>query len=171
MKLQLNRLKQNLDRLDLEAELVEADILQWDCGEPYDGVLLDAPCSSTGTLRRHPDVMWTKTPEDVTELAKLQLALVLKARTFVKPGGLLVFSNCSMLKQEGEDLLAAVVRQCQDLSLDAVRGEEVNGHDEFINGQGALRTLPNHLPTTPVETGGMDGFFACRFVKLDTVAA
>ena len=161
----LKRLEQNLERLDLQADLVEADILEWQCDKPFDAVLLDAPCSSTGTIRRHPDVMWTKTPEDIKALAELQYQLLLKAKEFVAPGGTLVFSNCSLLKSEGENLLARIMSECDDLKLVPITSDEFPFLDEFINGQGAIRTLPYHLPQEQPADGGMDGFFACRFEK------
>lgn len=161
----LSRLAENLERLKLEAKLVEADILEWDCPELFDAVLLDAPCSSTGTIRRHPDILWTKSPEDIEALAKLQYQLFLKAKEFVRPGGTLVFSNCSLLKSEGEDLLARIIKECDDLKLVPIENGEFPFLDEFINGQGAIRTLPFHLAHEPIADGGLDGFFACRFEK------
>lgn len=161
----ITRLAENLERLKLEAKLVEADILEWDCPEPFDAVLLDAPCSSTGTIRRHPDILWTKSPEDIEALAKLQYQLLLKAKEFVRPGGTLVFSNCSLLKSEGEDLLARIIKECDDLKLIPIEKGEFPFLDGFINGQGAIRTLPFHLASEPAADGGLDGFFACRFEK------
>ena len=161
----LNRLQENLDRLKLKVNLVEADILEWQCPQPFDAVLLDAPCSSTGTIRRHPDIMWTKTRDDIDTLAKLQYQLILKAKHFVRPGGILVFSNCSLLKSEGENLLAQVMKECDDLKLLPLDKQEFPHLGEFINGQGAIRTLPYHLPCEEAGDGGLDGFFACRFEK------
>lgn len=161
----LKRLGENLDRLKLTADLVEADVLEWQPETLFDAVLLDAPCSSTGTVRRHPDVLWTKSPDDVTALAKLQFQLLERARTFIKPGGILVFSNCSLFKEEGEALLVKALKTFEDLELIKVTEEDVPGLPGTINGQGALRTLPFHLPRDPVEQGGLDGFFACRFRK------
>lgn len=162
----LKRLGDNLERLGLSAALIQADILEWEPVELFDAVLLDAPCSSTGTIRRHPDVMWTKTAADVSDLAKLQLSLLLKAATFVRPGGSLVFSNCSMLKEEGENLLSTVLEQASGLTLDRIGVDELFGVDDLINGQGAVRSLPFHFSDEAApEMGGMDGFFAARFVK------
>lgn len=165
-KPRLARLEQNLARLKLQATLVEADILDFNAPEEFDAILLDAPCSSTGTIRRHPDIMWTKTQKDISELAKLQFELLTKACTFVKPGGVIVFSNCSMMKEEGEDLLARVKSQLQGFTIDPIEPHEITGLEECVNGQGALRTLPFHLANreTP-QHGGLDGFFACRLVK------
>lgn len=162
----LQRLQQNLERLNLKANLIEADILEFEPEEKFDAILLDAPCSSTGTIRRHPDVSWTKSSEEITALAQLQYQLLEKAKDFLKPGGTFVFSNCSMLKEEGEDLLSKASKQFDDLILDPIKPDEINGLEDCINGQGALRTLPFHLAHPEHESySGLDGFFACRFIK------
>ena len=162
----LARLQQNLDRLKLNAKLIEADILEFEPEEAFDAILLDAPCSSTGTIRRHPDVLWTKNKDEVTALAKLQFELLKKAKDFLKPSGTFVFSNCSMLKEEGEDLLSKVSKQFVDLQSDPIKPEEISGLETCINGQGALRTLPFHLSHEEHDKfSGLDGFFACRFIK------
>lgn len=165
-KPRLARLKQNLERLNLKANLVEADILEYEPAEKFDAILLDAPCSSTGTIRRHPDVLWTKSPEEITALSKLQFQLLEKAKDFLKPGGTFVFSNCSMLKEEGEDMFSKASKQFEDLTLYPIKPDEINGLEDCINGQGALRTLPFHLAHEEHKSyGGLDGFFACRFIK------
>lgn len=158
----LKRLDGNLARLRLSAELVEADILAWTPAEPFDAILLDAPCSSTGTVRRHPDVPWTKTPEDTAKLAGLQRRLLLKAATLLKPSGILVFSNCSLLPAEGEDLVAALPADA-GLVADPVRPDEIAGADAFVTPQGFLRTLPDMLDMATPQSSGLDGFFAARF--------
>ena len=166
-KPRLKRLKENLDRLNLEALIVEADIMKWQPDTLFDAVLLDAPCSSTGTIRRHPDVMWTRTPQEVSELANLQRNLLLRAATFLKPNGTLVFSNCSILKEEGENMLAGIVQSDPGLKLVSFTKDEVFGMEELINGQGALRCLPYHMESpSGGASSGMDGFFACRFQRL-----
>jgi len=165
-KPRLARLEQNLARLGFSAKLVEADILEWQPENLFDAVLLDAPCSSTGTIRRHPDILWTRTPEEIRELAELQFKLIEKARSFIKPDGVLVFSNCSMFKQEGEDLLPRIKAQFEDLEFSQILPQEVPGLESSINGQGALRTLPFHLSIDEnITKSGMDGFFACRYIK------
>ena len=162
----LERLKINLERLKFNVTTIQADILDWEPDDLFDAVLLDTPCSSTGTLRRHPDVLWSKSSEDIADLAELQFALLNRAITFVKPGGSIVFSNCSLLKQEGEDLLARIVRSSGDIALSRIGSEEVPGISEMVNGQGALRSMPFHLPNEKFpEFGGVDGFFACRLIK------
>ena len=106
----LKRLASNLDRLGMQAEIVEADIAAWQPAVLFDAVLLDAPCSSTGTVRRHPDVPWTKSLADIDKLAKVQRALLDAAVRLVKPGGRIVFSNCSLDPLEGEELSRGVPR-------------------------------------------------------------
>lgn len=161
----LARLEENLKRLKLNAEIVEADILEWTPGRLYDAVLVDTPCSSTGTARRHPDVLWAKRKEDIPELAALQYRLVERAVTFLKPNGCLVFANCSMLKQEGEDLLGKLLQAFPQLRLSPVDASEIGGMSDLVNGQGALRSLPYHFPNEKnPRMGGLDGFFACRFI-------
>lgn len=158
----LDILRENLARLALDAEIVQADILEWQPERRFDAILLDAPCSATGTLRRHPDIAWNRTPDDVAALVTLQKRLILRALDLLRPGGTLVYANCSILKDEGENLLAGLLRDRQDLAVSPLSPHEVGGDGEWINGQGALRTLPCHLPADPPRQGGMDGFFACR---------
>ncbi|MGI9399706.1 MAG: RsmB/NOP family class I SAM-dependent RNA methyltransferase [Rhizobiaceae bacterium] len=169
----LARLCQNLERLKLTAEIVEADILDWSPGRRFDAVLLDAPCSSTGTIRRHPDVMWVKTEEDIASLVELQRKLIARSVELLKPGGTLIYANCSLLKQEGEDIVAELINTHSDLELIPVKPGEFAGLDRFINRQGILRTLPSDTPISeqseqkmPAGSGGMDGFFAARFRKI-----
>ena len=157
----LERLQENLARLKLGATIVASDLLEADL-PPFDAVLLDAPCSSLGTLRRHPDVVWTKTADDVASLAVLQAQLLARALELVKPGGRLVFSTCSTMKAEGEALWQPF-RVRKDVREDAIEPDEVFGLSA-VTGQGTLRTLPFHtFPGTPeAVAGGMDGFFAAR---------
>jgi 16S rRNA (cytosine967-C5)-methyltransferase len=166
----LERLRENLKRARLSAEIINADILEWEPRDKFDAVLLDAPCSATGTIRRNPDVMWTKTPQDVAALAKIQQQLIARVAGMLKPGGVLVYANCSMLKEEGEDLIARTHAEADLFSVDPIRPEEVGGLGQLINGQGALRTLPFHLDAVEGSSdrmGGMDGFFACRMRRRD----
>ena len=136
--------------------------------------MLDAPCSSTGTIRRHPDVAHTKTQADIEALAQLQYQMLLRAAGFLKPGGILVFSNCSLDRAEGEDMIARIGTPGHaptGLILDRLTGDDVFGNDEWVTGQGTLRTLPSHLPVDPASGfdagfSGLDGFFAARFRKV-----
>ena len=165
-KPRLNRLQQNLERLKMSAHLIEADILEWEPDSQFDAVLLDAPCSSTGTIRRHPDVLWTRDKNEVAELAELQFRLIKKSMDFVHSDGIFVFSNCSLFKQEGENLLARCQSELDALSQDPILPQEIGGVDDSINGQGAVRTLLHHFRNEEnPQLGGLDGFFACRFVK------
>lgn len=162
----MQRLKDNLTRLNLSANFIVADILQWQPESLFDAVLLDAPCSSTGTVRRHPDVMWTKSASDITALATLQFELWDAAINFVKPDGIIVFSNCSLDREEGEDLYAKMLAHRQDITPMPFKPEEVPGLKEAITGQGTLRTLPSHLANSDKQLAGMDGFFAARFRRI-----
>ncbi|QDC01417.1 RsmB/NOP family class I SAM-dependent RNA methyltransferase [Mesorhizobium sp. 8] len=158
----LARLRQNLDRLRLGAETVQADLLEYQPAAPFDAVLLDAPCSSTGTVRRHPDVPWTKTAADIAKLADLQRRLLERAVSFVRPGGAVVFSNCSLDPQEGEALLAAFLSDHAGIALDPVRPGEFAGIDPFLTAEGTLRTTPADLDLGRPGVSGLDGFFAAR---------
>ena len=160
-KSRLVRLQANLDRLGLPAACLEADILTFEPPETFDAVLLDAPCSSTGTVRRHPDVPWTKSQADVDKLAELQRRLLVRALGWVRPGGRIVFSNCSLDPAEGETLVSEVC-----LSTGAEREPLVAGEDlildPFRSTAGELRTTPADLDMGSPVLSGMDGFFAAR---------
>ncbi|MER9585237.1 RsmB/NOP family class I SAM-dependent RNA methyltransferase [Mesorhizobium sp. M0276] len=161
-KNRLVRLTQNLDRLGLSAEIVQADLLKYEPKELFDAVLLDAPCSSTGTVRRHPDVPWTKTAADVEKLADLQRRLLARAVTLVKPGGRIVFSNCSIDPLEGEDLYRAFLAGTAGIANDRVQQGEIAGIDPFLTPHGTLRTTPADLDLGSPGISGLDGFFAAR---------
>ncbi|MFK0689287.1 RsmB/NOP family class I SAM-dependent RNA methyltransferase [Mesorhizobium sp. IMUNJ 23033] len=161
-KNRLARLTQNLERLGLSAEIVQADLLDYQPEELFDAILLDAPCSSTGTVRRHPDVPWTKTMADVEKLAGLQARLLARAVSLVKPGGRIVFSNCSLDPIEGEDLYRAFLAGTADVVDDPVRPGEFAGIDAFLTPQGTLRTTPADLMLETPGISGLDGFFAAR---------
>ncbi|TWF46600.1 16S rRNA (cytosine967-C5)-methyltransferase [Neorhizobium alkalisoli] len=156
----LARLKENLGRLGLEAELVGGDLFDFQPDEPLDGILLDAPCSSTGTTRRHPDVLWTKGPEDIGKLAVLQERMLRHALTLVKPGGIVVFSNCSLDPIEGEKLVAKIIGDTKNVSRVPVDPKDWPGLESAITELGEFRTTPAMLPGDDKFVGGMDGFFA-----------
>ena len=163
------RLRGNLDRLGLDATIVEGDLLKLDAEAvdgPHEAVLLDAPCSSTGTIRRHPDVAWTKTPEDVATLAALQSRLLEAAARHVAPGGRLVFANCSLLPVEGEAVADAFLAAHPDFVPEPVDWREL-GTDEAalapLVAEGRLRATPEMLPARSPRMAGLDGFFAARF--------
>lgn len=157
----LRRLSQNLARLNLEAEVVEADAASF-AGGPFDGVLIDAPCSATGTIRRHPDVAWSKEPGDIASLSALQARILAHAAGLVKPGGLLVYSTCSLEPEEGERQIAALLAARADYERVPVAPGEAGIAADWINAAGEVRTLPTHLPDEDPRRAGLDGFFAAR---------
>ena len=160
----LDRVAANLARLALGAELVAADVLAWQPPEPFDAILLDAPCTATGTIRRHPDIPWIKRPEDVAGLAALQARMIERAAAMLKPGGTLVYCTCSLEPEEGERHLARL-REANDLQLVPVAPAELGGLAEAITREGAVRTLPSHLPAAEPRLSGLDGFFIMRLAK------
>lgn len=157
------RLEENLKRLGLSVELKIADLFDLDPAEGFDAVLLDAPCSSTGTIRRHPDIAWTKTPEDIAKLADLQFRMAAHAIRLVRPGGVLVFSNCSIDPLEGEAVARRLVEEVKECVPDPIIAGEVPGIDAFITPEGYLRTTPSGLWLDDPRLSGLDGFFAARF--------
>ena len=163
----LKRLEGNLSRLALTAETRIANLLDFKPAELLDAVLLDAPCSSTGTIRRHPDVAWTKTLEDVEKLAALQLKLLRHCVSLVKPGGVVLFSNCSLDRHEGEDLTARFLAEEKRVESFGFLPGELPGFGHLIDKNGWLRTTPADLNLGRPEISGMDGFFAARFKRLN----
>ncbi|MCA1364102.1 methyltransferase domain-containing protein [Bradyrhizobium sp. IC3069] len=160
------RLRENLARLSLQAETVVADAVEWaGPAEAFDGILIDAPCTSTGTIRRHPDVAWLRQDSDIATLAALQQRLLRKSVSLLKPGGTLVYCTCSLEPEEGEQAVAALLAAEPALRRAPIMASEVAGLDEILNGDGDLRTLPCHLPNADPRLGGLDGFFAARLVK------
>jgi 16S rRNA (cytosine967-C5)-methyltransferase len=158
----LVRVRENLDRLDLKADVVCADAGDWRPAELADAVLVDAPCSSTGTIRRHPDVAWLKTSDDVGKMVSVQQRLLAAAVDMVRPGGLIVYCSCSLQPQEGPGQAAALLAADAPVVRVPVTPEEVGGGVKLITKAGELRTLPSHLG----DRGGMDGFYAVRFKRL-----
>jgi 16S rRNA (cytosine967-C5)-methyltransferase len=152
------RLADNLARAGLKAELVAADAGKWTPAEKFDAILLDAPCSGTGTLRRHPDIAWLKDPEDVARLTLTQDRLLLHALDLLKPGGTLVYAVCSLQEDEGTARIAAALGRMPQLKRVAVRPDEVPGLTEAITPAGDIRTLPSMWP----DRGGLDGFYIVR---------
>ena len=161
----LKRLADNLERLALTAELVRADATAWGAEQQFDAVLLDAPCSSTGTIRRHPDVPWLKRPADITGLAGLQRRLIARAVALTKPGGTLIYCTCSLEPEENENIVAELLAREPSVRRAPIAATEVFGRDEFISQDGDLRTLPCQLPDPDSRLAGLDGFYAARLVK------
>ena len=158
------RLRDNLSRLSLEAETIAADALEWQAG-PFDAVLLDAPCSSTGTIRRHPDVPWLKSEADLTVLTSLQQRLLDRAVELLKPGGRLVYCVCSLEPEEAERQIVALLARNAQVARAPITPADVAGVAEFVTGDGDLRTLPLHWPDPDPQWGGIDGFYAARLTR------
>lgn len=150
------RVAENLARIGLSADLVVADAMQWQPAAPFDAILLDAPCSATGTLRRHPDLPFIKDGSDLPGLIALQAALLDRALGWLAPGGRLVFVTCSLLPDEGEAQLAGALARHPGLVVDPVAVEGVS--PDWVTEAGGLRLRPDYW----ADMGGMDGFFMAR---------
>jgi 16S rRNA (cytosine967-C5)-methyltransferase len=160
------RLRENLNRLSLQADTVVADAAEWaGTAEGFDGILIDAPCTSTGTIRRHPDVAWLRQESDITALGAQQQRLLRKSVSLLKPGGTLIYCTCSLEPEEGEQAVASLLADYASLRRVPIHASEVAGLDEIITADGDLRTLPSHLPHADPKLGGLDGFYAARLVK------
>ena len=160
----ISRLRENLSRLSLNAEIVVHDALEWQAG-PFDAVLLDAPCSSTGTIRRHPDVPWLKSEADLSALTSLQQRLLDRAVELLKPDGRLIYCVCSLEPEEGEDQISALLARDSRVARQPIAPQDVFNCAEFVTAAGDLRTLPLHLPDSDPRWGGLDGFYATRLTR------
>lgn len=158
----LERVRDNLTRLDLTADLLAADAATWNPGEPADAVLLDAPCTATGAIRRHPDVQRLKSAEDVAKLAKAQGRLLAHAVDLLKPGGLLVYCTCSLQPEEGEAQIERLLSRDRRVERVPVTPAELDGFAAPITERGEVRSLPGML----ADQGGIDGFFVARLRRL-----
>ncbi|MFN4192694.1 MAG: RsmB/NOP family class I SAM-dependent RNA methyltransferase [Tabrizicola sp.] len=153
------RVQANLSRTGLAATLVTADALHWQPEAPFDAILLDAPCSATGTIRRHPDLPFVKDGSELPALTTLQARLIDRALTWLRSGGRIVFSTCSLLPEEGEAQLAAALHRHPTLT---VKRPDLSGIDpQWWTADGALRLRPDFW----AQQGGMDGFFMVRLHK------
>ena len=161
----LKRLSENLARLSLAAELVCADATAWAPDQQFDAVLLDAPCSSTGTIRRHPDVPWLKSETDIVKLSGLQRRLIDRAVALLRPGGTLVYCTCSLEPEENDSIVAGLLARDPSMRREPLTAADVFGCGAFINQQGDLRTLPCQLGDADSRRAGLDGFYAARLVK------
>lgn len=157
----LKRVAENLGRLGLAAEMHTAEAETFTGGAPYDGVLLDAPCSATGTIRRHPDVPRLKGPEDVAKLAAAQARMLRRAVELVRPGGILIWCTCSLLPEEGEAQIDRLLAEDDRLARVPVAAAEIGGSAELLTPAGDVRTLPSHWP----DHGGLDGFHIARLKR------
>jgi 16S rRNA (cytosine967-C5)-methyltransferase len=153
----LERMRANLARTGLAADVVQGDIRTWEPDAAADAVLLDAPCSATGIFRRHPDVLHRIEPRQIEEMAALQAELLARAANWVAPGGSLIFATCSLERAEGEDQIAAFLAVHQDWAIDPARPDELPD-TVAPDAIGCVRTLPGQL----VDAGGLDGFFIAR---------
>jgi 16S rRNA (cytosine967-C5)-methyltransferase len=156
----LARVTENLARMGLTAEVVTADAAAWDDARTFDAVLLDAPCSATGTFRRHPDVLWAARPGDVASLSALQSKLYDAAARRVKPGGRLVYCVCALEPEEGEAQVAAFLGRNPAFAMAPIGEGEGGSPAASLTRQGTLRILPHHTP------GGTDGFFIARVARI-----
>jgi 16S rRNA (cytosine967-C5)-methyltransferase len=155
----LRRLAETLTRTGLAAESIAADGEKWDDGRQFDAVLLDAPCTASGTFRRNPDVLWTLRPGDIASLAGVQSRLFDSAARRVKPGGRLVYCTCSLETEEGESQVRAFLKRHPEFTTVRIAPGDGGAPAASVTKEGWLRLLPHHLE------GGMDGFFVARFVR------
>jgi 16S rRNA (cytosine967-C5)-methyltransferase len=161
----LGRLRANLQRLHYDAEIVEADAATFAPEQKFDAVLLDAPCSATGTFRRHPEVIWHREQSDIAGRVKLQQKLIARAAECLKPGGILIYCVCSLEAAEGESQAAWALSNVPGLKPEPIGAEELGGLERAVTGEGTVRThpglaLPNRL------AGSLDGFFIARFRRI-----
>jgi 16S rRNA (cytosine967-C5)-methyltransferase len=163
----LERLHDNLARLRLAAEVVIADVATWTPGRLFDQVLLDAPCTATGTLRRHPDIPHLKRERDIAPLGALQYQLLENASRLVRPGGQLVYCSCSLEPEEGVHHMMRFLAEHGDFTRRPVGVSEVGGIADWITGEGDLRTLPTHMQRDEPGLSGVDGFYAARLVRAE----
>ena len=154
------RLSANLERLGYEAEIVTADALTYETAAPFDGVLLDAPCSATGIFRRHPEVVWHRDPADIAGRVALQRQLISRAAAMLAPGGTLIYCVCSLEPEEGE--MQAEWAKGQGLQVSPITASELDGWAAPVTEPGFLRTHPGH-PVPGDKGGTLDGFFVARF--------
>ncbi len=154
----LGRLRENLERTRLKADLVAADALTWQPRQSYDAILLDAPCSATGTFRRHPEVLYRARPRIIAEACELQSRLLARAAQWLKPGGTLVYAVCSLEREEGEGIVSRFLDQHANYELATPTGLPDFAKPDEV---GQVRILPGLLEAE----GGLDGFFIARLVR------
>lgn len=152
----LERLQENLERTSLSAEIVCADLRKWKPATLYDIIVLDAPCTATGTIRRHPEIMHQRSPEDITKLSHIQQELIAQCLDWLKPEGILLYITCSLQPEEGEQQMHPYANAILPFAATTA-----GIPDAWITPQGYLRSLPCYL----AEQGGMDGFFAAMLKK------
>lgn len=159
----LKLLAGNLERLDLRATIAVGDAVSYHA-PVFDAVLIDAPCSATGTIRRHPDVAWTKKPGDIETLAVIQAKMLARAAQLARPGGRVVYCTCSLEPEEGEQQIAQFLRRNPEFRRAPLR-PGADAPEAFVTADGDLRTLPCFWPDENARLAGIDGFFAARLVR------
>jgi 16S rRNA (cytosine967-C5)-methyltransferase len=145
--------------------VVTADVAAWAPSRLFDAVILDAPCTATGTIRRHPDILRLKQPEDVARMAALQHTLLASAARLVRPGGTLVYSTCSLELDEGERQIEAFLAGTSDFRRAPIDAATLGADPAWLTAAGELRTLPHHLPLESPELSGLDGFYLARLQR------
>lgn len=160
----LDRLRDNLKRLGMVAEVVNADGTTYQPREPFDGILLDAPCSATGTFRRHPEVVWHRTTRDIAGRVALQRRFIMHAAKLLAPGGMLVYCVCSLESEEGEAQAQWIAANLPELEAVPISASEIDGYPPAILQAGAVRSHPAiPLGISGGKPGTLDGFFVARF--------
>jgi len=162
----LKRLRENLSRLGLEAEAVAADATSWQPSVRFDAVLLDAPCTATGTIRRHPDIAHLKRPADLEKLAALQTRLLDNAVTLLRPGGCLVYCTCSLEPEEGINQIEHLLERHPEIRLEPIDTARLGAPDAWMRPPGVIRTLPHQMPADDPALSGIDGFFIAKLQKI-----
>ncbi len=168
----MERVSENLNRCALNADIVISDALEWVPERELDGILLDVPCTATGTIRRHPDIAWTKTPKARESLIPLQAKLLDRALALVKTGGTIVYCTCSLDPSESEEQINALLDRTGSLRRHPVTSQEIDGLEGAITELGDLRTFPFMSPPSITNSkeewtpGGVDGFYAARLKKI-----
>ena len=153
----------NLDRLQLSASLVLGDGKDYRPNAPVDAVLVDAPCSATGTIRRRPDILNKRDAEDISALQKLQWELATNALGWLRAGGRMVYATCSLQPEEGEDIVSAIIDGANgQYTIDPITPDQAGIFSRSITDNGCLRILPNDYG----DIGGVDGFFIARILSL-----
>jgi 16S rRNA (cytosine967-C5)-methyltransferase len=161
----LERLSANLRRLNLDAEVVAADVLSWTPGKTFDVVIMDAPCTATGTIRRHPDILRLRRADDIHRMSELQRVLLASAAQLVGAGGVLIYSTCSLEPEEGERQVDAFLAGAPGFRRRPIAPQDLGADPSWMTAAGDLRTLPFHLPQDPAELSGLDGFYVARLER------
>ena len=156
----MHRVRDNLSRTGLKANLVIDDALSFEA-EGFDAILLDAPCSATGTIRRHPDLPFVKSAREVEDLTRLQMQMIDHASSLLTVGGVMVYCTCSILPNEGENQIKAALKRHSNLEILPIDPEEVGGDAEWASPEGGLRILPSFW----ADKGGIDGFYMARLQR------